>query len=83
MSEEKDLSNVPEDVKELNKSLGQFGDYHRLIMEGNFPGKASKVVAELLLHIKDVYDQMMEQYTAHPWVKEQMEKKAEADKDEA
>lgn len=68
MSESFDLSQVPDDVKEMNRILGDFGDYHTLILNANFPGKACKVVESLITHVMDVYKQTQAQYMAHPWV---------------
>ncbi len=69
MSEPKmDLSSIPEDVQELNRIIGQFGDFHSLVLNAQFPGKACKVVEQLITHIMDVYKQTHEQYVAHPWV---------------
>ena len=79
MSESKlDLSAIPEDVKEMNRIIGEFGDFHSLVLNAQFPGKACKVVEQLITHIMDVYKQTHAQYTSHPWViAKQAEQEAE------
>ncbi len=79
MSESFDLSQVPDDVKEMNRILGEFGDYHRLVMDAQFPGKACSVVDNLLNHLMDVYKQTHAQYMLHPWViAKQVQKEVDA-----
>lgn len=70
MSQEQamDLTVMPDDVQELKRVIIEFSDYHTAVMNGQFEGKASKVVDKLLDHVKDVYTQTLAQYNSHPWV---------------
>lgn len=85
-NQELDLSVMPKEVEELRQVLMDFSDYHKALMDGQFPGKASKVIDKLLDHVYDVYKQTLVQYNEHPWViadriakeKEQLEAQRES-----
>jgi|688.fasta_scaffold1040767_3 hypothetical protein len=75
--EEQIVDPRPEDVKQLAKIAGEFAEMHRAVMEGQFPGKASKVVDKLVDHLRDMYKQSYDQLLKHPWILEQQAKKAQ------
>lgn len=70
-----DLSQIPEDVQELNRIMGEFGDFHQVLLLAQFPGRASKIVDKLINHVYDMYKQTHSQYMEHPWVIEQTKAK--------
>lgn len=74
MEKIKEDTSIPKEVIELSENIKQFNKYHSIIMNASFPGKACKVVEKMLHLIKDMHDQVLEQYKAHPWVIEENNK---------
>jgi len=64
-----DFNQRPEDVKELEKALGDFTAYRSTVISGNFSGTHAKVVVQLVEFLTATYKQLLSQYENHEWVK--------------
>jgi hypothetical protein len=70
---------IPEEVKKLNFMVQKLAAFKTVVAEGSFPGKKSKVVDDLLMHLHEEYTQVFEQFNNHPAVKAAMEAQAKQD----
>lgn len=72
MSEETNTataSEKPEQVKELEQTLNDLNQYHRLVQASLFQGSQAKVAGKLLDFLSNVFQQVLGQHNAHPYVK--------------
>jgi hypothetical protein len=70
--EQEEVSQIPQDLIEIQKALSRFNSFKSVVDTGSFSGKNSKEVADLRDFIQDMYKQTYAKLEAHPYYREVM-----------
>ena len=65
---DQELSDVPEQVIELQKACGELNAMHKAALNAAFPGSYAEAGGKLIKHLKAEYDQVLNQFNNHPYV---------------
>jgi hypothetical protein len=72
MSEESNqevvLPEVPADVVELQKTLGELNAFHKAALHATYSGAHTKAAADLIKFLFESYNQVLKQFDQHPFV---------------
>lgn len=62
------VEEVPNEVREMQKALSDLASYRNAVTLGSFPGAHVEATHKLRNFLKEAYEQVFNQFNAHPYV---------------
>lgn len=68
MSNDQQLTDIPQEVKELQAALGDFAAFRTILRAAMIPGNMSEPMTKFQKFIEDGYKQLLDKFNEHPYV---------------